>query len=43
MERLRAADGVTGVPTFFVRHGTEAGTMLVNPSEAELAAALASS
>ena len=42
IERLRAGDGVTGVPTFFVRHGAGRGTMLVNPSEAKLAAALAS-
>ena len=45
IERLRAADGVTGVPTFVVTHGAAParGAVLVNPSEAELAAALASS
>jgi protein-disulfide isomerase len=45
VERQRAADGVTGVPTFFVRHtGTqERGTMLVNPSAAQLSTALSGS
>ena len=45
IERLRAADRVTGVPTFFVRSGADTGpgAMLVNPSAAELAAALESS
>ncbi len=42
IERQRAADRVTGVPTFFVKRRSEAGsgTMLVNPSEAELVSAL---
>jgi len=42
IERQRAADGVTGVPTFFVKRRSEegSGTMLVNPSEAELVSAL---
>jgi len=42
IERQRMSDGVTGVPTFFVRHDGEPGrgTMLVNPSVAELERAL---
>lgn len=45
IEQQRAGDGVTGVPTFFVRHSGESGrgTMLVNPSEAQLTAALRNS
>jgi protein-disulfide isomerase len=45
IEQQRAGDGVTGVPTVFVRRTGESGpgTMLVNPSEAELTAALRSS
>jgi protein-disulfide isomerase len=42
IEQERASQGVTGVPTFFVRRTGETGngTMLVNPSAAALAAAL---
>lgn len=42
IERQRASDGVTGVPTFFVKRTGEpgSGTMLVNPSGEALAAAL---
>ena len=42
IERQRARDGVTGVPTFFIRRRGQqsGGTMLVNPDGASLAAAL---
>lgn len=42
IERQRANDGVTGVPTFFVRRtgAAGAGTMLVNPAGSTLEAAL---
>lgn len=45
IERHRAADGVTGVPTFFVKRRSDSGrgTMLVNPSETELATAISRS